>query len=92
MSLRPGCDGQLGGFGGICDLKAAGYKNPVLVSGADGVGTKLKVANRVGKHDTVGIDLVAMCVNDIIVPSDIENWSLEPHVSDFTIRWIFFHS
>jgi len=64
---RPGADGEIGGFGGLFDLKAAGFTDPVLVAANDGVGTKLKVAIESGRHDTVGIDLVAMCVNDLVV-------------------------
>ncbi len=64
---RSGADGALGGFGGLFDLKAAGYSDPILVAATDGVGTKLRVAIDAGQHDTVGIDLVAMCVNDLIV-------------------------
>jgi len=64
---RPGADGEIGGFGGLFDLKAAGFSDPVLVAANDGVGTKLKVAIESGRHDTVGIDLVAMCVNDLVV-------------------------
>ena len=64
---RPGADGEIGGFGGLFDLKAAGFSDPVLVAANDGVGTKLKIAIDAGKHDTIGIDLVAMCVNDLVV-------------------------
>jgi phosphoribosylformylglycinamidine cyclo-ligase len=64
---RPGADAEIGGFGGLFDLKAAGFRDPVLVAANDGVGTKLKIAIETGIHDTIGIDLVAMCVNDIIV-------------------------
>ncbi|HMM63033.1 MAG TPA: phosphoribosylformylglycinamidine cyclo-ligase, partial [Mesorhizobium sp.] len=64
---RPGADGEIGGFGGLFDLKAAGFTDPVLVAANDGVGTKLKIAIEAGKHDTIGIDLVAMCVNDLVV-------------------------
>ncbi len=64
---RPGADADLGGFGGLFDLKAAGFRDPVLVATNDGVGTKLKIAIDTGLHDTIGIDLVAMCVNDLVV-------------------------
>lgn len=66
-TARKGVLGGLGGFGAVFDLKAAGFTDPLLVSTTDGVGTKLKVALAAGRHDTVGVDLVAMCVNDLVV-------------------------
>ncbi|CEG29506.1 phosphoribosylformylglycinamidine cyclo-ligase [Bacillus sp. B-jedd] len=66
-TIRPGVIGGLGGFGAMFDLSALNLKEPVLVSGTDGVGTKLMIAFRMGRHDTIGIDAVAMCVNDIVV-------------------------
>jgi phosphoribosylformylglycinamidine cyclo-ligase len=63
---RPGAEASLGGFGALFDLKAAGYEDPLLVTTTDGVGTKLKVAIETGIHNTVGIDLVGMCVNDLL--------------------------
>jgi phosphoribosylformylglycinamidine cyclo-ligase len=66
-TARPGADAELGGFGGLFDLKAAGYRDPLLVAANDGVGTKLKLAIDLGRHRGVGIDLVAMCANDLVV-------------------------
>ena len=66
-TARPGADAEIGGFGGLFDLKRAGYKDPILVAANDGVGTKVKVAIETGRHDTIGIDLVAMSVNDLVV-------------------------
>lgn len=65
-TARAGAEAMLGGFGGVFDLKAAGFKDPLLVSGTDGVGTKLKIAFAMNRHDTIGVDLVAMCVNDVL--------------------------
>jgi len=64
---RRGADGEIGGFGGLFDLKAAGFNDPLLVAANDGVGTKLRIAIETGLHDTIGVDLVAMCVNDLVV-------------------------
>ncbi len=65
-TARPGAGAQLGGFGGFFDLREAGFRDPVLVASADGVGTKLEIAQALGRHRGVGIDLVAMCVNDLV--------------------------
>src|SRR4028119_770828 len=66
-TARPGAGAELGGFGGLFDLRAAGYDDPLLVAANDGVGTKLKLAIELARHGGVGIDLVAMCANDLIV-------------------------
>ncbi len=66
-TARRGADAGLGGFGALFDLRAAGFRDPILVSTTDGVGTKLKIAIAAGRHETIGVDLVAMCVNDLIV-------------------------
>ena len=65
-TLRPGADAALGGFGGLFDLKRAGFSDPILVAANDGVGTKLKIAIATGQHASIGIDLVAMCANDVL--------------------------
>src|ERR1700739_629633 len=66
-TARAGADAEIGGFGGLFDLKRAGFRGPVLVAATDGVGTKVKIAIETGRHNTIGIDLVAMSVNDLIV-------------------------
>ena len=66
-TARAGADAEIGGFGGLFDLKGAGFKDPVLVAATDGVGTKVKIAIETGHHGTIGIDLVAMSVNDLVV-------------------------
>ena len=66
-TARPGCDAGLGGFAALFDLKAAGFRDPILLATTDGVGTKLKIAIAANRHDTIGQDLVAMCVNDLVV-------------------------
>ena len=66
-TARAGADAEIGGFGGLFDLARAGFKDPVLVAATDGVGTKVKIAIETGRHDTIGIDLVAMSVNDLVV-------------------------
>ncbi|NND90277.1 MAG: phosphoribosylformylglycinamidine cyclo-ligase [Granulosicoccus sp.] len=76
-TTRAGVLGGIGGFGGLFELPTDRYKQPVMVSGADGVGTKLRLAIELGIHDTIGIDLVAMCVNDIIVCGAEPLWFLD---------------
>src|ERR1035438_9703288 len=66
-TARAGADDEIGGFGGVFDLKRLGMTDPVLVAATDGVGTKVKIAIETGRHDTIGIDLVAMSVNDLVV-------------------------
>jgi phosphoribosylformylglycinamidine cyclo-ligase len=93
---RPGADAEIGGFGGFFDLKAAGFSDPILVAANDGVGTKVKIAIESGVHDTIGIDLVAMCVNDLIVQGAeplffldyFATGKLEPHVGVAIVKGI----
>jgi phosphoribosylformylglycinamidine cyclo-ligase len=66
-TARAGADAEIGGFGGLFDLKRAGFRDPVLVASTDGVGTKVKIAIEAARHNTIGIDLVAMSVNDLVV-------------------------
>ena len=92
---RPGADAEIGGFGGLFDLKAAGFSDPSLVAANDGVGTKVKIAIETGIHHTIGIDLVAMCVNDLIVQGAeplffldyYATGKLEPAVGAAIARW-----
>ena len=95
-TARPGADAEIGGFGGLFDLKRAGFKDPILVAGTDGVGTKVKIAIETGKHDTIGIDLVAMSVNDLVVQGAeplffldyFATGKLEPHVGAEIVKGI----
>lgn len=95
-TMIPGVIGDLGSFGGFFEINKEGYKNPVLVSGTDGVGTKLQIAFMTGKHDTIGIDCVAMCVNDIACHGAkplffldyIGTGKLEPHVAGDIVKGV----
>jgi phosphoribosylformylglycinamidine cyclo-ligase len=77
-TARRGADAEIGGFGGLFDLKRAGFSDPVLVASTDGVGTKVKIAIETGRHDTIGIDLVAMSVNDLVVQGAEPLFFLDP--------------
>jgi len=93
---RPGADAEIGGFGGLFDLKAAGFTDPILVAATDGVGTKLRLAIETGRHESIGQDLVAMCVNDLIVQGAeplffldyFATGKLEPHVAEAVVAGI----
>lgn len=95
-TARPGADAEIGGFGGLFDLKAAGFTDPILVAANDGVGTKVKIAIETGIHHSLGIDLVAMCVNDLVVQGAeplffldyFATGKLEPHVGVEIVRGI----
>src|SRR5207248_2619113 len=95
-TARPGADAEIGGFGGLFDLKRAGFKDPVLVAANDGVGTKVKIAIETGIHRTIGIDLVAMSVNDLVVQGAeplffldyFATGRLDPHIGAEVVRGI----
>ncbi|MGH6989487.1 MAG: phosphoribosylformylglycinamidine cyclo-ligase [Stellaceae bacterium] len=95
-TARTGSDAGLGGFGALFDLKAAGYRDPVLIATTDGVGTKLLIAQAVGRHDTIGVDLVAMSVNDLVVQGAeplffldyFATGRLEPEVATAVLRGV----
>jgi phosphoribosylformylglycinamidine cyclo-ligase len=95
-TARPGADAALGGFGGVFDLKATGYKDPLLIAATDGVGTKLKIAAAANRHDTIGVDLVAMCVNDLVVQGAeplffldyFATGRLEPSLAEAVVRGV----